>query len=308
MGERTATFEQEETQAPNIGSESADTLSLRTVPRETDMVEQIQGELLQFGLTPNEARIFLFLARVGSRKASEVAISLSIHRTETYHLLTGLQNKGLVSATFQHPIKFIATPLEKAIDLLISIEREKISIVERRKDQVFKIWENLPSWEQEEAPQERFQVLAGTAPVHLMAKQMLEKARKSVQVVSSEADLGRLYHSGFMDVVMNVVKKGTDFKLVGTITPRSKEILKGIAPSKVRQVPPTDSTIPHFVLIDNKELLLFLGNEGTDSKNLSAVWANYAAMTNAMHLLFQSLWMSGTQITGSKQNPIEKAA
>ena len=75
-------------------------------------VDKLQAELSKFGLTSNQCKVYIFLGKYGSKTAPEVCRALKLPRTETYHLLTTLQNKGIVSATFQHPIKFTALPLK----------------------------------------------------------------------------------------------------------------------------------------------------------------------------------------------------
>ena len=76
-------------------------------------VEELQSELSKFNLTSNQAKIYIFLGKYGSRTAPEVCKALKIARTDTYHLLSTLQSKGIVSATFEHPIKFSALSLDK---------------------------------------------------------------------------------------------------------------------------------------------------------------------------------------------------
>jgi len=70
-------------------------------------------------LTINQAKVYLFLEshRKGST-APQISKSLKLGRTEVYHILTILQNIGIVKATFEHPIQFEAVSLEKAVRIL----------------------------------------------------------------------------------------------------------------------------------------------------------------------------------------------
>ncbi len=89
-------------------------------------IEKVQVELLQYGLTSNQSKVFIYLGKYGAKTAPEVCKALKLPRTETYHLLSALQNKGIVSATFQHPIQFTALPLNKAIWILVNSEYNPI--------------------------------------------------------------------------------------------------------------------------------------------------------------------------------------
>ncbi len=53
--------------------------------------------LHDFGLTDNEANIYLLLLKLGSATASEISQKTQVHRINVYDILEKLQNKGLVS-------------------------------------------------------------------------------------------------------------------------------------------------------------------------------------------------------------------
>src|SRR6267378_7464775 len=72
------------------------------------LLEKLKNELSQFGLTANQSKVFLFLEKYGPSTATQVSKTLKVPRTETYHILTHLKNKGIVSAKLENPIKFYA--------------------------------------------------------------------------------------------------------------------------------------------------------------------------------------------------------
>src|SRR5579885_2294169 len=121
--------------------------SLETTSYDYEMlVEKLRIELSKFGLTANQ-----------------VSKSLKIPRTETYHLLTNLQNRGIVLASFQHPIKFAALPLEKAINVLINAEKERVKQLENQEKSLIELWNVLPGYniKQDYVKDGKFQMLQG---------------------------------------------------------------------------------------------------------------------------------------------------
>lgn len=83
---------------------------------------EIKQVLQDFGLTENEAEVYLILLRLGSATASEILEKTSIHRINLYDLLERLQEKGLVS--------FVIMGKRKAYEALdpkklLEIEQEK---------------------------------------------------------------------------------------------------------------------------------------------------------------------------------------
>ncbi|HVP40824.1 MAG TPA: helix-turn-helix domain-containing protein, partial [Candidatus Krumholzibacteriaceae bacterium] len=130
-------------------------------------VEIIEHTLLKLGLSKNEVRVYLYLARYGERKASEISEALCLHRTETYRILRDLEKRGMVSSVFEKPLKFIATPFEKAIDLLIEAKKLRIKLLERKKKSLVDVWLTLPRPNIAPERKEVFQILEGEEQIDL---------------------------------------------------------------------------------------------------------------------------------------------
>ncbi len=64
-----------------------------TIVRYEKISNSIQEILQKLGLTQNESKVYLYLNKNGSKKAKKIAENQKIPRTQTYHLLTALQNK-----------------------------------------------------------------------------------------------------------------------------------------------------------------------------------------------------------------------
>jgi len=103
-------------------------------------LEGIQDQLSEFGLTPNQSKVFIFLEKYGSKTAPELSKVLMIPRTETYHILTALQNKEIVSTAFRHPKRFSALPLDKALWSLVNAEKERIRKLEKQEKSLTELW------------------------------------------------------------------------------------------------------------------------------------------------------------------------
>jgi DNA-binding MarR family transcriptional regulator len=70
-------------------------------------LEIIEKILYRLGLSKDEIKIYIYVARTGEHKASEISEALSLYRTETYRILRDLEKKGLISSVFEKPLKLI---------------------------------------------------------------------------------------------------------------------------------------------------------------------------------------------------------
>ena len=100
----------------------------------------LQERLRDFGLTKNESKIYVFLSRNGPQKAIEISKAENIPRTETYHLLSTLEEKGIVSPSIQRPTRFFAAKIEEAIESIIQNHEKRIEELKILKNDMTDLW------------------------------------------------------------------------------------------------------------------------------------------------------------------------
>jgi sugar-specific transcriptional regulator TrmB len=260
-------------------------------------VEIIEHTLLKLGLSKNEVRAYLYLARYGERKASEISEALCLHRTETYRILRDLEKRGMVSSVFEKPLKFIATPFEKAMDLLIEAKKLKIKLLERKKKAILDVWLTLPRPNITPERKEVFQILEGEEQIDLKADEILGNTKKELLVFAPEDDLSRLYYSGFLDKLEKSARKNICIMLLTNHSSKSRffvdktKLDARYSASKIEE-------LPSFIVADQEHLLLSIRktdvNSNDDSRvrhgKIAALWTNYAAFIKALGKLFTELW------------------
>lgn len=180
---------------------------VKTDKESVKSIEVIERALRRLGLSKNEVKVYIYLARTGEHKASEISEALSLHRTETYRILRDLEKRGLISSVFEKPLKFIATSFEKALDILIETKRMKLNFLEKKRESLVNIWLSLPKSEVELERKEVFQILEGEEQISLKADEILGKAEKELLVFISEYDITNFYHSGFLDKLEKRLKR-----------------------------------------------------------------------------------------------------
>ena len=94
-------------------------------------VDELQKSLSKFNLTSNQSKVYIFLGKYGSKTAPEVCKSLKLHELKHITYYQHSKASGIVSATFEHPIKFSAIPLNKAMKTLVDSEKERIKTLEK---------------------------------------------------------------------------------------------------------------------------------------------------------------------------------
>jgi sugar-specific transcriptional regulator TrmB len=252
-------------------------------------VEIIEKALRRLGLSKNEVKIFMHLARTGEHKASEVSEALSLHRTETYRILRDLEKKGLVSSVFEKPLKFIATPFEKAVDALIETKRIKINLLEKKKESLVNLWLSLPQQETEPERKEVFQILEGEEQISLKANEILNDVEEEASIFISEHDIANFYHSGILDKLEKMAKKNIEVQLLTNYSPKSCFFIEKIKLKKAKYSLSEVDELPTYILTDDEQLLLLIRKDN-GKKRVAALWTNYDAFIRALKALFLELW------------------
>jgi sugar-specific transcriptional regulator TrmB len=256
-------------------------------------IEIIEKTLRGLGLSKNEVKVYVYLARTGEHKASDISEALSLHRTETYRILRDLEKRGLISSVFEKPLKFIATPFEKALDILIETKRMRLNLLEKKRQSLVDLWLSLPKPEVELERKEVFQILEGEEQISLKADEIIGKAVNEILVFVSQCDIANFYHSGLLDKLEKHQRRGINVQLLTTYSPKTCFFLEKTKLKRAKYSRLNAEDLPTFILADNEHLLLLIRKED-GKKKVAALWTNYDAFIKALKTLFNELWSNDT--------------
>ncbi len=256
--------------------------------------DELKVELSKFNLTENQSKVYIFLGKYGSQTAPEVCKALKIARTETYQLLAALQKKGIVLATFGHPIKFSALKLSMAVKTLVNAEKERIKSLEKKEETLIKLWDSIPEFlkEKTDESKNRFQMLEGPNSIYAKLNEMVSKAEDKIIVLGSEKDYLRLYHSDFLD---NFTNKKCKSQIITSCTEKTMYIFENIDKKQIKCMPAGIKDEICFIIKDDEEMIFFTKNDDHSLQNVSAMWTDSTALIYSMKLLFNFVWSSSRQ-------------
>lgn len=256
-----------------------------------NLKEDFFQRLEKFGLTKNQSKVYLYLSKNGPHSANELTKLLKLPRTETYHLLTGLQNKGIVIGKFGKPNKFDTLPLEKTISILVNNEKIRITELAKQGDELTNLWEKIPSTHvnQEELFDNRFQVLKGMNPILGKIKQITQTAQKEILILGSENDFLKFYHTDFFEIT----KSKANLKMLISCSEKTKFVFDDLPQEKIKKFNDKLANELFFIVKDSKETI-FLMN--TPHEEISAIWTESKSVLKSLNLLFNLIWKKSNYI------------
>ena len=251
-------------------------------------IHELTRMLIRYDLTPNQAKVYLFLSKIGIRTASEVSKALSIPRTETYHLLSTLQQKGIIFSIFGKPTKFNAVGVEQSLEILVNNERNRINELDLGKKNIIKLWDIIPKYggNEDEEQNNKFQTLQGRNSILVKLEQMVRDSKKNILVLGTDEDFKRFYFTEFAELLN---KTKSDLKVLIEHAADAPHIFDEISPKKIKRIDDKNREEFCFIIKDDSEVIFFISNN-KQVKEMLAVWTDSKAFVTTLRSLFSLLW------------------
>jgi len=251
-------------------------------------LDKIQAELMKFGLSPTQAKVFIFLGKHGSKSAPNISRALGLPRTETYHVVNSLQNVGLVAAELVHPTLYSSLNLREAITTLVKQEQGRIDSLAEKQDTLGQLWDQIPQFavKTNGSKQEKMQLLQSSGPIINKIDDMIDECKHELKIYGTIQDISRFYHSEIFD---KVEKLPIELRTIITPSREIPDFLYDKNPDRVRVIP-KNTEKKCFVIVDSKQVLTFLRNSNHLTHRLFACWSDCDAIIDMMISLFEMSW------------------
>ena len=267
------------------------------------MSEEIERVLSELGLSENEAKVYLYLAKNGPQKASEISKNLKIHKVEVYRFLKYLENKALVESALERPTRFSALPFEQTLDSLIAERKKTARELEKKRNSILDQWKLLDADKTPVAP-ERFLVLIGRTNVYLKIMHLMKQTQKEFLTIMTNiafvTDQTKFVPQGLEEVLRERRNRQIYARVILQIDEEhldetqsfNQKIQRKHLLVEIRHLNLGTGFIPRLVLRDEEEAVVFLTPKRLLilGKEETGLWTNSKAVVYALKALFEELW------------------
>ncbi|MCW4016323.1 MAG: hypothetical protein NWF06_08135 [Candidatus Bathyarchaeota archaeon] len=149
----------------------------------TQLKETLRQKLIEFGLSYNQAKIYVSIACSGCSTVREISETTRIHSQDVYKTLLALKNKGLVVKTINKPMRVEAIPIETGLNLLLDRKKDKFQVIWRHLEETIADAKQIF----EQTKQEKMSLTNGTRSANVLVLEDLnsEIARNKVHETMS---------------------------------------------------------------------------------------------------------------------------
>lgn len=246
--------------------------------------------LMRLGLSKNEARVYLSLAKSGPQNAQETAKTTNIARQDIYRITPKLLKKGLVEKTIAKPTKYKATTLKQSLRALLNQKNNELKKLKEAVDVLISDYDNSLKRVDHKSDFEFALIPAREAFMEKVRKSVL-KSKKSLRIAAS---LKRFWQGlkEFEEARNRAIKRGVEIKIV-TDRPNNQtlsdefEMIRRRSNLMVRFVPEQPSAV--VILVDNMEAFM-ITSPTADIREAPALWSDNPSFVTLANNYFEELW------------------
>jgi sugar-specific transcriptional regulator TrmB len=252
--------------------------------------------LSEFGLTDNEAKVFLATTKLGTPTVSEVADASEVRREEIYRLLPELERIGLIERLLGKPLRLKTLDPKASITMLVKLEREKardrIDELSFKSKELLQFLGHREEVDHDGEPDSGFSLVQEKEAIRAELYELISKAEKQIDILFSRKDLIWLI-STQGEALQEASKRDVKIRIMSEPTTTRDRIPKILHRqfSEKAEVPLKYLLNPSaFYIVADKAQLILITSGAQHLPSATCLWTNNASFVTMTAGNFESHW------------------
>jgi sugar-specific transcriptional regulator TrmB len=256
--------------------------------------------LSSFGLTHNQAKVYLAIARLGIASVSQVSKVSKVRREDVYRIMPKLEKMGLIEKILGKPTKIRAISVEDALSFLIKREQDiankKVSALMFKKD---KFLEHFKAYNMKPISEEpHFALISQREGIINKELTMVKNAEREIDVITSRDKFLHIF-TVYSEPFKEAIRRGVRVRMILNVTEHEDSILRIIEEYKSFRasldLKYTDHQSGHYVIMDYKEALVATSTEPTIGEN-PYLWTDDGNLVGLLQKNFEGIWHASVDV------------
>jgi len=268
------------------------------LPEEANVMPLLED----YGLTEEEARVYVGVLRMGTGKVSEISHFTNTDRVKGYKILENLRNEGYVTSTLSSPILFSANDPKTTFDELLKKKKSEIQRLEKNHERLIMNLEKLKG-HHAESNLPKLSVISGRDNIYNEIKKIIDETKDELYLVTSTSDLIRMYYTDIPDAIKKALKRKVEIRLITELEVSDKtDCVKnlGLSYFRVGKLPSQGR------IVCNSSQIIMSGYTSKTSRihssDDSALVTNSDEITGNMQSLCKFMWKMGGEVKIDKKS------
>jgi sugar-specific transcriptional regulator TrmB len=251
--------------------------------------DNIIKTFMEFGVSRSISRVFLALAQFGTITANEASKISGVSRPESYRVLVGLTELGLVEKVLCNPTKYKTLSMHEAFSLLIERKEKNSRTLYKKAGYFVEIFKNQKERSELTKGENQFVAIPQGKSLIIKLSKMVVEAQKNICVILPFNKFLSAFNEPFL---VKALERGIELKVI-TENPSGCRLPKFIINLQKRHnleikfIKLNKSLC--YELVDNKEVLITISNVSGDLKS-SSIWTNNAGFIELAQNYFNIAW------------------
>jgi sugar-specific transcriptional regulator TrmB len=279
--------------------------NIRAPPRspeksdDSEMLNHVM-ELCSYGLTTNQARLYLFMLGKPPLSASVISKGSGMHRVEVYRKLGEMESLGMVERYLGSPVKFKTMRPSAVLSGLVDRMDQKISMLRDSSGNLQRPLEGLESIRRAnnqpilENHEYRYSNAAGREEYLMEIRRLIADAKHEIMSVTSANGMVRGVLAGNIELFRDAAKRGIRTRMITEVNKENTTQARGFA--RVVDLRHSHNVNFRFHIFDRA--VTILSTRFDDNISIKSARDDYfvfkdAAYSATQSFLFEHLWETG---------------
>jgi len=260
--------------------------------------EKLISELTSFGLTGNEAKVFIALVQFKKANAHEIAKLANISRQEVYRVLPNLEKAGIIKVIIANPTEYETIDPNEALAQLIQLQQQKLKMqLHELNEKKAGVGNELKAAEGRsvgmgKSTPVKFVLISGRKSINEKIEDMLRNAKNSVLWVAPKIEVKRAVAYGRDKLIQNCARRNVNVRIITEITDENLEEVEKL--DKICDLKHSDGVTSGAMIVDSKELIIasaiYSSENKISSELMNELWTNDSSPINLMNNFFEKVW------------------
>ncbi|MCW4000753.1 MAG: hypothetical protein NWE93_10980 [Candidatus Bathyarchaeota archaeon] len=256
--------------------------------------------LVQLGLTPNQAKLYLSLLNIGKTSGAILSKQTGLVRQEIYRLLNELYDIGLVEKFISTPTEFQAIDIQDCITHLMMMKACELEKTKERTQSLIDEYSGIRTPISTLMTEYKFLLIPQKQLVHETRERMFGNAKQTVRLTSTNKRFSQgITH--FFEVWEAMLKRNVDVQVI-VVGDRSKfcniKRLELVEQYQNFHLKFTCQNLAGILIVDGAEAIVTLQPQ-VDLGASPVFWTNHPEFLTIYNQYFLKAWEQACKIASS---------
>lgn len=258
----------------------------------------LHTRLTDVGLEEKEASVVILLSSSTPLKASEVGREIGISRMDSYNTLKRLQERGLVMATLDKPMRFTGLSITEVFQQLINHEEQELRRIKAHYNEFNEGQSVIPMTHASPLKEPSFSVVKERSYIQAAMERIIDDAEAHIWLILGKYGILHLVKTGALKAANDAAGRGVSVKILACLDKSTIKFYEQLDP--IVEIRHSESVSMHGCIVDGDVAVQNVSMESNPvgrGKEDAALIIEATEFLSAQTELITATWKNATPLS-----------